>query len=46
MKCEKPKKGEKKKKYVFKHNTTECIRGLENTTICFSIVELLRKILI
>ena len=45
MKCEKPKKGERKK-WVFKHNLTECIRGLKITTICFSMVDLLSKVLI
>ena len=44
MKCEKSKKGEKKR--VFKLNPTECIRDLKNTTICFSMVDLLCKVLI
>ena len=41
MKYEKPKKDANKK-----NNPTGCKRGLKNTTICFSMVDLLCKVLI
>ena len=42
MKCETPRKGEQND-WVFKHNP--CIKSLKNTTICFSMVDLLCKFL-